>query len=772
MSTVCVKVAEENLSDEYRMTTFPSKLMRVEKYDEDMMKQMLCDTTIAHEERKRLSAYFKGRDVIGKRNVVYGYPSTLEEKRLGRMYPVSGMGLQSFRFDIRNPLLKKHYWDIDVENCHYNIALKFATDLGLKCDAITEYCANRNACLATVSSDRSIAKTQFLKTLYGGELSLYDPMITDQLVTLGDGATALIRRLTMEVSTLADNIWMRNTGLHKVKTGKDAKPIDKKWNAKFCLMSLMFQDEEKKILLCADKCLADNGRTEIGVLIHDGGCVEKLDGEIEFPSELLMKLSETVKTTLGYNLTFTQKPMTTTYTPPAVKGATYESLKDKFEKRNFLIGSMFHCVHQDGKKEIMKFSEAKIKFANWKYEGVNPVSAKIEMLSFLPKWLEDSSRRDYESCDFIPNRDGCPPTVFNLFHGFEAEKIAEDIPTDEIASLIAPIIYHLNTLTSGNADYLLKWFANMLQKPHIKSDVSPLFRDMGGLLFEGGGTGKNLFFDWFGNQILGEDYYVVIGNNAMLYSSFNSIFEGKLLVVIEEACGKDNHQNTDKLNSIITTKKKVINKKNVAEYGVNDYARWAFCSNNVNPLPSRGGASRRIAPMDTDPKHRGDTEYFNALVASMDNPRVQKAFFSYLMTAETYTKPIEFQVSIPITDAYIEIRRMNAPPHHKWLVEELRDGTLPDKMNARELYARFKCWFISSDRAGEKPLSETMFGRYMKEGCEEDGVRNILDGVNDVRSSSGVSYSFDLPKLVKGLEKLRLLKEGEVSTGELLIKAE
>ena len=158
--------------------------------------------------------------------------------------------------------------------------------------------------------------------------------------------------------------------------------------------------------------------------------------------------------------------------------------------------------------------------------------------------MKDDDRREYERMDFIPNIADCPETVFNLFKGFKAEKYVpskEAMTDDEIRKAIEPIIYHFDLLTSGNANYILKWLANIIQTPHIKSEVAPLIRVEGGLLIEGGGTGKNLIFEWFGNEILGEDYLHVVGDNKELYTPFNSLFEGKLLVFVEEASGKDNH---------------------------------------------------------------------------------------------------------------------------------------------------------------------------------------------------------------------------------------
>ena len=47
---------------------------------------------------------------------------------------------------------------------------------------------------------------------------------------------------------------------------------------------------------------------------------------------------------------------------------------------------------------------------------------------------------------------------------------------------------------------------------------------MSELLQEGGGTGKNLFVELFGNEIIGEDYFYVVGDNRELYGNFNSQF--------------------------------------------------------------------------------------------------------------------------------------------------------------------------------------------------------------------------------------------------------
>ena len=170
-----------------------------------------------------------------------------------------------------------------------------------------------------------------------------------------------------------------------------------------------------------------------------------------------------------------------------------------------------------------------------------------------------------------------------------------------------------------------------------KNEVGILLRDIGGLLTEGGGTGKNLLLEWIGNEIFGEDYFYVVGDNRELYGTFNSQFEAKMLIMVEEASSKENHSNHDMLKAKITAKKqrRNVNKKGVQQYQVRDLAEFLFCSNNRNPLPVKQG-NRRMAVFDTNPVMRGVEWYFTQLAKHLENPLTKWAFYQFLSTSPIY----------------------------------------------------------------------------------------------------------------------------------------
>ena len=750
----------------------PSNIPKMERYDEEIMEQMLGDVNIPVSLRKRLSYYVKhNRTAPSKATVVYERNALNEDRKLGRYSPVGGYGLQSYRGDVRSALTAKYYFDLDLENCHYNIALKFARDLNLKSSAIERYCKHREACLKLFSDNRSVGKFEYLKLLYNGDFAVSREGRGDEWEDhsgqIKPEGVAFRNELEGEVKRLMETLWNANTDLHKHKCGKEKKAIEKRPNKMAILMSLLFQTEEAKCMWVMDRFFTENDRT-VGILIHDGVNVEKMAGESEFPRELMRNCETEIAQKLGYSFTITQKPIKNTYVAPPNCQNEYAKMKVEFEKKWFMVGATINQITDDGIRLEHKVGDATIICANKTFMKMNPKTLQMEKTPFLGEWMSDETRKDYQRCDFIPNREKCPDCVFNLFSGFVIEveammELAENGEIDEKEGLvlIEPLLAQMEVMCGGDYTFFRKWLSNLVKNPEVKSDVGLLFRDMGGLLYEGGGTGKNLFVEWFGNDILGEQYFLTVDDNSILYEKHNSLFEGKLLIFVEEADGKDNHANADKLKSKITSKKKTINKKNVAQYTQNDYSRMAAATNNQNALPLRQG-DRRFTMFDVRATHRGNQSYFTRLVEAMNNRRVRVAFYQYLMREETWTRPIEFQNNRPITDAYINIRQINAPPHMKWLRYELRHATLPEEATTKELHERYIAWMTMNGREG-KAMRPIDFGKLMTEAFHEPEQPELgVLALGEARHTMvGTVRKFDFAKLIEGMEKLHLLAKGE-----------
>lgn len=741
-----------------KLTSFsePSyPIVRREKFDETIIKSIIADEAYAIQDRKTVSAYYKQKYGAGEKNVIYQFGEGCDEYKLGRLFAQSGLGIANWSWTIRNPLAEKWYWDIDIANAHYMIALKYCDQYQLEHTRLRDYCDNRNERLKMVCPDsRERAKNEFLKTLYGDKARDYGFYLKDVEGVITPEGHKYINSLKAEVALLMKTIWDKHPQYHDLKIGKEKKSIKKRDNPQASLMSLVFQTEERKMLMCINEYLSINKRY-MAVYIHDGGYVERLENEKEFPRELLEGGAEAIKEFLGFNVKLEVKEITHNWKPKVINTEAYEYKKSLFEEKNALVGTTFVVEHQDGYIEYMNEKSANLKFANWLINEIDPDTLKMKSIPFLLKYKKDTKRAEYDRIDFQPDPNFDNKRIYNLFDGFAVEKIKDKISIDEskIDEKIKVFKEHLDYLTSGNQEFMMKWLAFIIQHPHIKTEVGILLRDQGDLLNEGGGTGKNQFFERIASKLIGDKYSYFIDDNNEIYNSFNSLFEGKLLVFVDEAGGKANHQNSDTLKSKITKKKLNVNKKTVAQYTVSDYSNFIFCSNNANPIPLKKG-DRRWAVFDVNPEKRGNREYFENLVKNLEDDEVIQYFYHYLKyKVKTFKNAFELSSTIPTTEAYRELKYMNAPSHLKFLVNLLEDGEMKTEYASRDFYETYKEWCLNNKKGKEgEILSETAFSIIMKKNNEEITLDNK-------RVSSGVKYIIDIQKIIGGLKRLKMLND-------------
>ena len=720
----------ENVKIDIKDYTEPQEIIKTELFDEDVYFQMVNDNeNFNDEEIKELRTYFKKNRVSkGKARVKYVFGEGCEKLRLGRIFGFEGLVVKSKK--IRNPLFQKFYWDIDFVNCHFFIARYYLIKYNLSYSNINNYILNRAEFLQKAHSDRKTAKEKFLTVAFGGCAN-----------SECEEVNSLLQGIKSELDELKKFFNRDYDYVYKNKFGKKGFLKDKT-NPENSLMSLIFQTKEREMLLFLDWFFYKKGRN-MDVLIHDGGLIRKLKDEETFPDELLREAEEYIYLYFGVNMELAQKEIEHDYV--IEEQVDYYLLnKPDFEQDNFMLQGDIINIMRNGDLHTLSYSKAQTKYKCMNWPEI--VDGKKKDIYFLDKWIKDIDRKAYERIDFIPDVENCPDHVYNLFKGFNAEKLRPEIEfsNDEINELIKPIINHLNLLCSGDSDYMIKWLANIVQSPHNKSGTAPLFRDMDNLLEKGGGLGKNMFFDWFGNEILGSDYYVVVGDNKELYDNFNGMFEGVLLILVEEANARTNHQNLDSLKSKITKKILTVNKKGISQYKSKDYSRYVFNTNNYNALPD----NRRFFFYDCLKNKRGDKEYFVSLGEVMKNKNVIWAFYKYLLNIDTYSSEIEFMNKRPKTDAMYEVIRINAPLHVKWICEMISNRTMKKlyegEVQITTLYDDFKNWAMEHKQKDVQIMTLNAFSRLLN---------NSLEYGNKKKTSLYNVFSWNFDNIIKSLKK-------------------
>ena len=156
-------------------------IKKTEKYDAEVMDALRNDKDFLPKHLRALSDYHKNRRSSSYKEVIYEFPEQYRQNQIGRLYVRHMGGLQGFPHDIRNPLLAKYNWDVDIENAHYWLIVKLAKEWGnLPTIAIQKYIDNRDDELSKITDNRRNAKTLFLKALFGGNVKLYNEFYDDE----------------------------------------------------------------------------------------------------------------------------------------------------------------------------------------------------------------------------------------------------------------------------------------------------------------------------------------------------------------------------------------------------------------------------------------------------------------------------------------------------------------------------------------------------------------------------------------------------------------
>ena len=171
-------------------------------------------------------------------------------------------------------------------------------------------------------------------------------------------------------------------------------------------------------------------------------------------------------------------------------------------------------------------------------------------------------------------------------------------------------------------NFTMKWLSNMIRGNknnsclYLKSSVQ--------------GIGKSTLPEFIRDFVIGEDLSLESGSRP-LTSCFNSILEGKLMVVFEELENfsfKEWCNISSTLKRIITSSTYLIEGKNINSYTTNNINNYILISNNDAIKDDEG---RRYFILDLSTKHKGDHSYFGKLRSECFNNEVGHAFYCYML---------------------------------------------------------------------------------------------------------------------------------------------
>jgi len=336
---------------------------------------------------------------------------------------------------------------------------------------------------------------------------------------------------------------------------------------------------------------------------------------------------------------------------------TFEIVSKEFEKKHCKIINKSIFVKECNEGHII-LSKAQIKtsYENIVYEALTKKDEKKEK-NFINKWLVNNpSQKCYEDIGTFPPPLNTPSNMYNIWQPFAMERITE---FNKKNSELEIILQHIKILCGNEEhvyDYFIKWIAQMVQYPAVKTLCPTLISKQGA----GKGTLMKLFAKMLGNNKVFE----TTDPSRDVWGAFNGKMCDSFLVNLNELSKKDTMDSAGKIKGLITDEKLSINNKNVNQYEINSYHRFLITTNNLEPVNTSSDDRRNIIIRSSDEKI-GNKEYFNNLHNILDDIDVVKTCYEYFKTIEGMDK--FNSIPIPQTEHQNNLKQLSITPIEQWL---------------------------------------------------------------------------------------------------------
>ena len=270
-------------------------------------------------------------------------------------------------------------------------------------------------------------------------------------------------------------------------------------------------------------------------------------------------------------------------------------------------------------------------------------------------WFEHPARRQFRTICFAPGRE--TPEDYNLWQGFAYESKPGD------CSLF---LEHLKTnVCSGEQDhydYLVGWMARAVQKPASAGQVAVVLRG-------GQGTGKGIMAKTFGN-LFGR-HFMQISNSNHLVGNFNAHLRDSCVLFADEAFFAGDKKHESVLKTLITEDILAIEAKGVDVEMQPNYTHIIMASNDDWVVPANAD-ERRYFVLDVGSGQKQNSEYFEALLAQLDNGGYE-ALLHFLSTYDLKGYQVR---TVPQTKALGDQKTLSLDALEGWWYGRLVEGAL------------------------------------------------------------------------------------------------
>lgn len=688
-------------------------------------------------EYKKVVNYLKNMlKTNGEMKHLYKYTLNTNWGNGGRLF--SGSSIQNKGSIIRG-FLFKNTTDYDMENAHPKILLYLCKkhNLNIKDYVNLEYyCNNREEILSNMG-DRDKAKNEFLKVINDSKKNRK--------------ATGFLKDLDLECKKIQKIL----TSKEEYKSLVDTIPAHKQYNFYGCAINRILCKYENEILQDMIHIVNKN-QLELSALMFDGLMVSgKNDISNEMEEYLKskwdcldMKISikphnETIKMPVDWKPVLVDD-YKTLENKIKEEGKSYQQVKEHFEKTHAKIIDSSNFIKKTTNNNIIIFNEAnlRVSYKHIKYHEVSEVKGRIliKKIDFIPLWLQDEDILYYNSSGvYPPNGEKCPPKIYNLWVPFAMEEITEYEEKVEERDFL---LNHIRILCNNDEEvyqYFLKWVAQMIQYPSVKTICPTIISKPGA----GKGTFMKMISRMLGSKKVGEH----TSPSTTIWGQFNSDLLDEFFINLNEMSKKERINSENKIKALITDDTLKINIKGIRGFTIKSFHRFLGTTNNEEPLNITDGSDdRRNLVIRASDELIKNHAYFKKINRYIDDDNVIKSLYEYLKKIPNLDN--FGSIPIPLTEYQKELTEVSRCAIYQFIKDFSYKNYNENKISvlSKKLYQDFNRFIKENGIIYE--CNSIKFGLRLK--------RLEIDGISKIHTKKGNVIQFDIDKMKKyfGIECL------------------
>jgi len=640
--------------------------------------------------------------------------------------------------------------DIDQVKGHPRIAYGLGLKNGKSYPAFKKYIENTDSIFAEMgdyygvdvsnSNTKDRLKWFFNLAIYGGGFNTWlegiiNPSKKDQslgyrpLTLKNHDIMPFMQQYMNECHDLTDKLWANNDGLRShLETYHPEYNTKKEHEKKRCVVSYCLQIVENDALHKAFIYLKKNkyiNPTHVS-LEYDGLCFVP---KSTINDDVIHELNTYVAKQTGFDIKYAVKP----YRPENIyddmidivkqmkldrqaekASQSYESIKERFEKTYAKLGDK-HTFVKKTDTECLFYNRANFRVNHEDIIYIEDVVDKdgnvigTKKKQFIDEWFKDPEKKTYIDVGVYPDASKCPDNVLNLWMPFAMDLVKEYTPTLDDREFFLNHILQLCDYDKAVYDYLIKWVAQMIQYPEVKTTCPIMISEEG--------AGKGTFMELIKLMIGKGKYLSTSTPNESVWGSKNGLMKDAFFVNLDELSGKEAVGADGRIKTLISEPTIEIRQMYLERIVIPSFHRFFATTNNDECIGKKKGDRRKfIIYSSTDKcreRFRNDPEKYQELCKYHEKTHTLLKDVNFVKTMFDYFKyEVEDQqqflsLEMPETEFDKQAQEIQKPVITSW-VEYLAlenntswDNQEPEKWSAAVLFDEFNRWIQENKIAYE-----------------------------------------------------------------------